>query len=325
MYMRLRAHAYRRGLLRSRVLGVPTVAVGNLTVGGTGKTPIASWIAALCVRHGVVPGVVLRGYGGDEEVVHAERVPGAIVVTGRDRPAAARRAVSLGAGAVILDDAFQRLDLRRDLDLLLVSAESVEAPPHTLPAGPWREPWRAARRADLVVITRKGAPPQQVARVAAQLESAGIAPHAIAVARLEIARFTELLTHQAVDPGSLRGRRVLAACAIADPAGFARQLRQLGAEVQPAVWRDHHAFRHADVRALLSAAADVDYVVMTHKDAGKVRALWPAGAPAALVAHLHVQWERQGEFVERRISDLLTGRYRPGMGHNLAEPGPGKP
>jgi tetraacyldisaccharide 4'-kinase len=311
-YTRLRALAYQRGLLRSHVLGVPTIAVGNLTVGGTGKTPIANWIAAQCARLGVVPGIVLRGYGGDEAAVHADRLPGAIVVQGRDRPAAARRAVALGAGAVVLDDAFQRLDLGRDLNVLLVSAESAEAPRHTLPAGPWREPWRAARRADLVVVTRKHAPVSRAARVVEGLVRAGIAPHQVALAHLPVGAITELLTHRPVDARRLRGARILAACAIADPESFAQQLRQMGAQVQLAVWRDHHAFRSADVHALLSAAADVDYVVVTHKDAVKLRAVWPPWAPAALVAHLDVVWEGGGELVRRQLRDVLTRGYTAG-------------
>jgi tetraacyldisaccharide 4'-kinase len=311
-YMHLRAQAYQRGLLRPQVLGVPTIAVGNLTVGGTGKTPIAGWIADQCARLGVVPGIVLRGYGGDEAAVHAERVPGAIVVQGRDRPAAARRAVTLGAGVVVLDDAFQRLDLTRDLNLLLVSAESIEAPRHALPAGPWREPWRAARRADLVVVTRKRAPVSQSVRAARELERAGIPPDRVALAHLRLKRLTELVTGRPIDAGRLQGARVLAACAIADPESFVQQLRQLGARVQPALWRDHHRFRPADLCALLSAARDVDYVVVTHKDAVKLRAVWPPFAPAALVAHLDVVWEAGGELVRRLLNDLLAIRYPAG-------------
>jgi len=312
---RLRARAYQSGLLRSHLLGVPTIAVGNLTVGGTGKTPIASWIAAQCQRLGVVPGIVLRGYGGDEERVHAERVPGAIVVTGRDRLAAARRAVSQGARVLVLDDAFQRLDVRRDLNLLLVSAESAESPRHTLPAGPWREPWRAARRADLVVVTRKRAPAADGVAVAQELERRGIPHCRIALAHLRVERLTDLLTGNPVAVGRLQGARALVACAIADPESFALQLRRMGAHVRLAAWRDHHRFRPADVHTLLSAAAaDVDYVVVTHKDAVKLRVLWPPSAPVVLVAHLNVEWERGTGLWEHQLKDLLASSYQTGTG-----------
>ncbi len=312
-YTRLRAGAYQHGMLRRHDVAVPTIAVGNLSVGGTGKTPIASWIAARCATLGVVPGIVLRGYGRDEAAVHQERVPGAIVIPGRNRPRAARRAVSLGAAAVVLDDGFQRLDLGRDLNVLLMSADSGEIAPWTLPAGPWREPPRAVRRADLVVVTRKQAPAADADGLGERLTSFGFSATQIAVAHLRLDRLTELLTHRPADPGCLRGARVLAACAIADPVSFAYQLTSLGADVRLATWRDHHAYAAADVRGILSTTADVDYVVVTHKDAVKLRGLWPHPAPGPLVAHLEVEWERGGEVVADRISDLLTGHYAPGM------------
>lgn len=303
---RARAHAYQRGLLRSRGVAVPTIAVGNLSVGGTGKTPVASWIAAHCAGLGKAPGIVLRGYGGDETQVHRERVPGAIVVEGRDRPRAARRAAHLGAQAIVLDDGFQRLDVRRDLNVLLVSAESSEAAPWTLPSGPWREPWSAARRADIVVVTRKRSGPEAARQLAGRLTSCGVPANRLAVAHLDLTGLTELAADRPLDLACLRGARVLAVCAVADPASFAHQLTLLGAAVRLVTWPDHHAYTSADARRLLSAAADVDYVVMTHKDAVKLRRFWPASAPAALVAHLELAWELGGDLVSSRIGDLLT-------------------
>lgn len=300
-------------MLRSHDVPVPTIAVGNLTVGGTGKTPVASWIATQCAALGVVPGIVLSGYGRDEARVHQERVPGAIVVQGRDRPGAARRAVRLGAGAVVLDDGFQRLDLRRHLDLLLVSAESGEMAPWTLPAGPWREPLSAARRADIVVVTRKRASASEASQWADFLTSLGVSATRIAVAHLRLGELTELRSNRPVDRASLQGARVLAACAIADPASFAHQLIRLGAEVRLVAQRDHHTYTAAEVGGLLSTAGDVDYVVVTHKDAVKLRRLWPGSAPGALVAHLALEWDRGLELVRGQISDLLTSYYAPSI------------
>ncbi len=299
---RLRSRVYQRGVLRSYGVTVPT-----------GKTPFASWIAAQCAAHGVTPGIVLSSYGPDEAAVHRERVPGAVVVQGRDRPRAARRAVQLGAGAVVLDDAFQRLDLRRDVDVLLVSAESAESAPWTLPAGPWREPLRAARRADIVVVTRKRASASQACEMADRLTSLGVPDTHIALAHLELGDLTELGSERVVDRSSLRGARVLAVCAIADPASFAHQLTALGAQVQMAVQRDHHVYTEAEAAGLLSTARDVDYVVVTHKDAVKLRRLWPESAPRTLVAHLALEWDQGLELVRDRISDLLTSYYAPGM------------
>ncbi|MBI2073492.1 MAG: tetraacyldisaccharide 4'-kinase [Gemmatimonadetes bacterium] len=270
---RVRVQAYRHGLLRSRRIGVPTIAVGNLSVGGTGKTPIASWIAAHCARRGLTPGIVLRGYGGDETGVHHERLPGAIVVQGRDRARAARRAVGLGARAIVLDDGFQRLDVRRDLNLLLVSAEASDTARRMLPAGPWREPWSAMRRADIVVVTRKRSGPEAARRLVRRIVSSGVPPTGVAVAHL--------------------------VC--------------LGALVRSAPHPDHHRYAATDVGRLLSVARDVDYVVMTHKDAVKLRGLWFASRPTVLVAHLEPTWELGGDLVVSRINDLLTRHYTPGM------------
>jgi tetraacyldisaccharide 4'-kinase len=131
--------------------------VGNLSVGGTGKTPLAAWIAAYCVDAGRRPGIVLRGYGRDEVLVHRRLVPEAIVVANLDRMAGAHTAQAQGATVLVLDDAFQRLDTARDLNIAVLAADQRGLPRWTLPAGPWREGQGALRRADLLVVTRKRA------------------------------------------------------------------------------------------------------------------------------------------------------------------------
>jgi tetraacyldisaccharide 4'-kinase len=309
---RARARAYRHGLLRRTGVEVPTIAVGNLSVGGTGKTPVASWVAALCARRGLVPGIVLRGYA-DEAQLHRERVPAAIVVEGRDRRRAARHAIRLGARAIVLDDGFQRLDLRRDLNLLLISAEECDAARWTLPAGPWREPWSAIRRADIVVVTRKRRTAEDAGRVARRIARSGVPPERIALVHLGLASLTTLQDNGPVDLTSLRGARVLAVSGVANPDSFASQLARLGALVRPVTYPDHHRYGQREVASLLSAAAAVDYVVMTHKDAVKLRRLWTASRPTPLVAHLEVAWEQGADFVADQITDLLTRHYTPGM------------
>ena len=132
--MRVRAAAYRHGWLASARLPLPSVAVGNLSIGGAGKTPLAAWIAARFAARGIRPGILLRGYGADEPLVLARLVPGAIVVTDPDRMAGAARARGAGAEVLVLDDAYQHLRVARDLNIAVVSAESAEAAPWTLPA-----------------------------------------------------------------------------------------------------------------------------------------------------------------------------------------------
>src|SRR3989475_8593631 len=133
--MKLRAARARADAVR---LPLPTIAVGNLSVGGTGKTPLAAWIAAYCVARGRTPGILLRGYGGDEPLVHRRLVPRAVVVANPDRVAGAVAARAQGAQVLVLDDAYQLLGVGRDLNIAVVSAESATASPWPLPAGAGR-------------------------------------------------------------------------------------------------------------------------------------------------------------------------------------------
>ncbi len=176
---RARAAAYAARVFGVRALPRPTVSVGNLAVGGTGKTPIASWIAAQIAARGLVPGILLRGgRWGDEALVHRRLVPPAVVIEHPDRHAGAALAVTRGADVLVLDDGYQRLDVGRDLNILLLSAEGASAS-QVLPAGPWREGWAALSRADLVGITHKRSSPERAQ--ALQDRVARLAPSAATV------------------------------------------------------------------------------------------------------------------------------------------------
>ena len=305
--MRLRAAAYRGGVLRTDGLPLPTVAVGNLSVGGTGKTPIAAWIAAHYVARGKKPGILLRGYGGDEPLVHRRLVPGAAVVADPDRAAGARQAVAEGAEVLVLDDAFQLLRVARDLNVAVVSAESADGPSWTLPAGPWRETWQALGRADCVVVTRKRVGREAAERVAERLASRQPG-RAVSMAHLTHDRFEGLRSGTPHPAAVVRGRRVVAAAGIGDPESFAAQLEQLGARVELLAYQDHHPYPQSDVERLVRASAEADYVVITEKDAVKLRGRWPREAPEPLVAVLAVHWEQNGRRLEQALEAILAMR-----------------
>jgi tetraacyldisaccharide 4'-kinase len=291
--MALREVAYRRGWFGVRDLPLPSVAVGNLTVGGSGKTPIAIWIAQYYVSRGIVPGILLRGYGGDEVLVHQHAVPEAQVVADPDRAVGAERAMARGAEVLVLDDAYQRLDVRRDLNVAVVSAETTRAVRWSLPAGPWREGLQALDRADAVVVTRKRATPEAALTLAAELERRVAGP--VAVAHLGL-RYLEGMVSGARRPATdLAGKRVVAASGIADPDAFVAQTKATGAAVQVATWKDHHDYRDEDVAWLAHAARRADHVVITQKDAVKLRNRWPTSVPEPLVALLDLEWEDGGE------------------------------
>lgn len=296
-----RVSAYRRRLLRSESASVPTIAVGNLTVGGSGKTPIAAWIAQYYSRSGLKPGIVLRGYGGDEGAVHRKLVGGAFVIENPDRLAGASQAAALGAEVVVLDDAYQRLDIERNLNIAVVSAESGKAPRWTLPAGPWREGWRALRRADLVIVTRKRATVAAAEVVVRRVEQE-VGDRPVAVARLGIAGFCGLHSGTQLDVSAIDGANVVVAAGIADPDSFADQCRAMGAKVRLVRWNDHQRLTDRDLRQLAFLGRRMDFVVVTEKDAVKMRERWPDGGNEPVVAELDVAWERGGD----RVRDALN-------------------
>lgn len=307
--MSLRTLAFSRGWLPARSLPLPSVAVGNLTVGGSGKTPIAVWIAQYYAAKGLTPGVLLRGYGGDETLVHKHSVPAARVVANPDRVAGAELALAGGADVVVLDDAYQRLDVLRDLNILVVSAETTRAVRWPLPAGPWREGFKALDRADAVIVTRKRASVEAAKRLAEELQADFSGP--IAIVHLGLRLFEGLVSRQRHSAAMLAGKRVVAACAIADPEAFVAQVKATGAAVQVATWKDHHAYREDDVAWLAHASRRADHVVITEKDAVKLRDRWPADAPEPLVAMLDMEWEAGEDLVTQALDALVASLDPP--------------
>ena len=292
-------------------LPLPTIAVGNLSVGGTGKTPLSAWIAAYCAVRGCRPAILMRGYGGDEPLVHRRLVPRAIVVANPDRVAGAETARSQGAEVCVLDDAFQLLDVARDLNIAVMSAESASESPWPLPAGPWRERWDALDRADVIVVTRKAASADVAGDLADRLERTWSRHQSraalVCTACLAISHLEGMCSGTRPRGGleALAGRRVVAAAGIADPEVFAAQLRAAGARVQLVAYQDHHAYSREDLERLVRAATGGDYVVVTEKDAVKLRERWPRNAPEPLVAALAVRLERNGRALTEALDAVL--------------------
>lgn len=304
----LRNALYGRGLLHVVPSPLPTVSVGNVSVGGTGKTPVAAYLAGELHRRGGRPAIVLRGYGADEQAVHALLNPEVPVIVAPDRVAGIGLAAARGATVAILDDAFQHRHAARDVDLVLVSADRWSADDRLLPAGPLREPLSAIRRASLAVITVRRAAPTAVAALRRAIEQ--IAPGVpVATALL---RSCELV---AVGNAALRcnleaarGRRVLAIAAVADPAAFFAQLRDLRATLDVAPFSDHHPFTVRDVTRLAERVRGAELVVCTLKDAVKLRHLWPADWPQLWYVSQVVQISDGQSLVHESLTPLLSAR-----------------
>jgi tetraacyldisaccharide 4'-kinase len=309
--VRTRGWAYDRRFFRSAAAPIPTLAVGNLTVGGTGKTPVTAWIASRLGALGHPVAVVMRGYGGDEVAVHRLLNPGVPIHVNRDRIAGVLEAQRAGAQVAVLDDAFQHRAIVADVSLVLIAVEDGVESPRMLPRGPWREPLAALDRATLVVTTRKSATrarADEVAKRISELEP-GL-PQAQAHLRLAgLANFDnssgELGELQPLSGFHCR----LAIAGVAKPETLWAQLRQAGVEVEEErAFPDHHRYRAAEVERIRREAA-AGPLVMTLKDAVK---LGPALGPAVAI-HAPIQevvWERGGEEIECLLANLLESAER---------------
>jgi tetraacyldisaccharide 4'-kinase len=268
----LRRLAYRLGVFRGSHPGVPVIVVGNLTVGGTGKTPLVIWLAARMQQSGLAPGVVLRGYGGravapqlvtaasdpaevgDEAVLIARRA-NCPVATGRKRAAAAALLASQGCRVVLSDDGLQHLALQRNLEIVVIDGRRGLGNRALLPQGPLREGPERLRSVAAVVIN--GPDATGVAGLVGQ-------PLSMAMVAEELCRLTD---DSSRPPAALRDTDVHAVAGTGNPAGFFATLRTLGCRPVEHVFPDHHPFREADL-----AFGDDLPIVMTEKDAVKCRA-----------------------------------------------------
>jgi tetraacyldisaccharide 4'-kinase len=268
--IRVRNAAYRTGIARSESPAVPAISIGNITVGGTGKTPLVRWTVKQLRSQGRTPGILHGGYAGDEPMLHRRWFPDLPVIANRDRLAGASRALQWGADILVLDDAFQHRRLGRDLDIVLVAAENWTRYARILPRGPFREPPQSLQRADVVIVTRRTAGASDAAR--AEAEVARISGRPTARAHLRPSGWLD---------GRFRNRsgpppdETIAAAGIARPADFFEQATGAGARLAETVaFPDHFDYRQTDAEALLRRAGSRP-IVTTAKDAVKLIPLMP--------------------------------------------------
>ena len=295
-------------ILPARRTALPSLSVGNLSVGGTGKTPVSAYIARRLRERGGQPAIVLRGYGGDEPLVHATLNPSVPVVVSADRVAGVAKARVLGADVAVLDDAFQHRRADRWGDVVLVSADAWSGAHRLLPAGPWREPVRALRRATLTIVTRKAASHDDARAVIASLRA--VVPRlAVAIAWLAPGELRDARGTGSLPLDAIAGRRLRVIAAIGDPSAFVRQLEAAGAtHVATSIFPDHHEFSANDTARLALETGDADLVVCTLKDAVKLAPHWPAEAPRLWYVSQIVNIEQGAETLDLLLDGLLDAR-----------------
>lgn len=278
----LRARAYRAGVLRQRRLDGVVISVGNLTVGGTGKTPMVLRIAERLVGEGKRIGILTRGYRGGESS-SADSGPGAIESTsdevqllkarlgpqvafgvGANRFERGRELAKQGIDWFVLDDGFQHMQLARDVDIALIDATNPFGGGRVLPAGRLREPRTALSRADIIVITRSDHAPAIEAAVRRDSDApifyAAPQPGAVRVLRRE---------YPGEEDAEARSKKLFAFCGIGNPNAFVADLRTWGFHVVgQRFFPDHHRYAPADISKIESDALDAkaDGVICTEKD-----------------------------------------------------------
>jgi tetraacyldisaccharide 4'-kinase len=259
-------------------VAVPVISVGNITLGGTGKTPMVEWLCRFLCNRGLRVAIVSRGYaarGGanDEALELAQKLPDVPHVLNPDRVAGAQTAIEKFASqAIVLDDGFQHRRIARDLNIVLIDAQEPFGHEHVFPRGTLREPLGGLARADCIVLTRSDMiVPGDRQRIRDRV--AGLAPRALwsECVHKPSALISASGTATALD--AIRGMRVAAFCGIGNPAGFRHTLASCGYEVS--LFRqfpDHHAYPPADMASLAQWAqrAEVAAVLCTHKDLVKL-------------------------------------------------------
>ncbi|MFY9804087.1 MAG: tetraacyldisaccharide 4'-kinase [Candidatus Acidiferrales bacterium] len=322
----LRARAYRRGILKPRRLTGTVISVGNLTVGGTGKTPMVLWIAERMASEGKSVGILTRGYRGrpsaarkgtdasssgstsDEVRMMQTRLGERVAFgVGPDRYANGTALAKRGVDYFVLDDGFQHLQLARDVNIVLIDAANPFGGGRLLPAGRLREARSALARADIVVITRSSHAPAIEAAIRRETE----APICYARPQLDAIRnFNEGQPGGNVAPAALG--KLFAFCAIGNPAAFLADLRAWGLEiVGHKFFPDHHRFTDQDDQSLLreASAAGAAGLICTEKDLYNLHAIHRAQMPIFYCA-ISMRIDREAEFWSRLLA-LAGSRNDP--------------
>ena len=279
--MRTREYWYRKGVFRSSTFKVPVISIGNLTMGGTGKTPMVQYLARFLKERGYKPAIISRGYGGatrervnivsngsevlldasyvgDEPRLLAESLPGVPVLTGVVRKLPAAKALDMGADILLLDDGFQHLAIRRDLDLVLFNADVLAGNSRVFPGGDLREPVKALHRCHVFVLTGTNEHNRERAEKFGRLLEERFPGKPMFFTEY---RFSCLVQQKKggrrvpVARAVLDSQACFAFCGIAQPESFRRTLEQIG--VEPVAFEslpDHHVYRKNVVQQLVDQA-----------------------------------------------------------------------
>lgn len=308
---------YDRGWKRTYRSGLPTISVGNLSVGGTGKSPVVAWLAKRLRDDGLRVAILSRGYrqlddGRNDEALELELLlPDVPHLQHWDRAQSAKVAEDeLEMQCLLLDDAFQHRRMARDLDIVLLDSTDTPSAQRVLPAGLYREPFRNLRRAQVVLLTRA----DQVSSSSKQQLKDRVRrsnPQCLLLEAKHAARDLFVYPQRIESLENLRGTPILAFCAIGNPQAFFRSLEELGAQIlDRKTWPDHHHFAPADIETLRSwprQFPSAKWVVCTMKDSVKIQTPSLDGIPlGALRIELGLESAEEGKLLATLRSTIAN-------------------
>ena len=321
-----RVFFYKTGILKTNKLRCPVISVGNLTLGGTGKTPVVEYIVRYFVNKGLKPVILSRGYGrdsktsvaivsngdnillksdeaGDEPYLLAENNPTVPILVSKDRFLGGKAAISkFNPDVIILDDGFQHLSLARDYNITLINCIKPLENSHIFPAGPLREPISALKRADMILYTHSDEAPDNCCENFIKRSD---------ILKLEtIHTFDKIVRmndQKTVSPEELNKKKVVVFCGIGEPDSFIRKIRQLGAEVvQSETFPDHYVYKMDNLQSISETAEKLkaDFILTTQKDGVKIKELMAPLLPIWIV-RMKIEFIKGKDKGEEKFQETL--------------------
>ena len=292
--VQIRFFLYDHGILKKERLSCTVISVGNITVGGTGKTPVVQYLARFLTGRGRKPVILSRGYkgkvrgkvqvlsgsagplpgceeAGDEPFLLAKKLKTVAVVVGKDRVYAGRHALRMfSPDTLLLDDGFQHLKMERDIDIVIIDVQNGFGNGSLLPRGTLREPLKSLARADLILLN-KGSAPDDYCKLEQEVRRwNGTAPVFYSSYRAESVWC--LKTGEKYPPEFLQGKKLMALSGIANPGYFRLLLTRLGAEVISHLpFPDHHSYTAQDLPCIMQKSQGSDLIITTEKDGVKLK------------------------------------------------------